>query len=404
MLFEARQNFKRDEVTVNTVNTVNTVIDKNSNSNRQKLFQYLERILGEDELHLLSILTRNPKIQVRVNGTLGERFATLIGIMQGDVLSAILFIFYLSCCLGKETQSYLNKLLIAPKYADDITYASNNQKVINNIKDKIPNKLKTFNLTINETKTEMYQIPKPRPPPPPPPSLKTLLLHKDDKPRWSELDWLVNKNLPLPKDTTPDWKGCKLLGSLLDTKSDIKRRKILTIDAMKKLETVFRSHRISIKLKVRCFQAYISSVFLYNSELWCINKSINEEINAFHRKQLRYAIGVRYPKIVKSKDLYEITKVEEWSKTIKRRRLNWLGHVMRLPVETPARLALNEHLRSVQNKQGRPKTTWVKTIKKDLEVANININLKNRLETINTLEEITRQRQEWRKLTKILMQ
>ena len=47
---------------------------------------------------------------------------------------------------------------------------------------------------------------------------------------------------------------------------------------------------------------------------------------------------------------------------------------------------------------------WLKTIKKDLEVANININLNNRFETINTLEDITRERQEWRKLTKILMQ
>ena len=163
---------------------------------------------------------------------------------------------------------------------------------------------------------------------------------------------------------------------------------------MKKLEKGFTSHRISIELKVRCFQAYISSVFLYNSELWCINKSIMEEIDAFHRKQLRYAIGVRYLKIVENKDLYEITQVEEWSITIKRRRLNWLGHVMRLPVDTPARLALKERLRSVQNKKGRPKNTWVKTIKKDLEVANINIDLNNNLETISILEEITKDRPE----------
>ena len=264
---------------------------------RKLLFEHLEKILGKDELHLLSILTRNPELHVRVNDTLGINFKTIIGIMQGDVLSAILFIFYLACCLGKESSTYINKLLIAPKYADDITYASNNKRIIDNIKNSVPNKLKKFKLTINESKTETYQIPKPSPPAPPPPSLEILIEHKNDKPRWSELDWLINYTPPQPEDKIPNWKCCKLLGSLLDTELDIKRRKILTIDAMKKLRTVFNSSRISIVLKVRCFIAYIDSVFLYNSELWCMNNKISEEIDSFHRKQLRYAIGIRYPKM-----------------------------------------------------------------------------------------------------------
>ena len=222
----------------------------------------------------------------------------------------------------------------------------------------------------------MYEIPKPPPSPPPHPTLDELLKHKNDKPRWSDLDYLVNYS-PKIKDNTPDWKQCKLLGSLLDTESDIKRRKILTIDVMKKMENIFRSARISIALKIRCFNTYVSSVFLYNSELWCMNKSISEVIDAFHRKQLRYAIGVRYPRTMSNEVLYEVTKVEKWSRTIKRRRLNWLGHLMRLPQNTAARLALNEHLRTTKNKQGRPKTTWMKTIKKDLEIIGIIINLES---------------------------
>ena len=93
----------------------------------------LEKNLSPYELHLLSILSRCPKIQVKVAGKFGESFNTLLGIMQGDVLSAILFIYYLACCLGKETTTYLNKMLFAPKYADDIytvTYATTNNKRI----------------------------------------------------------------------------------------------------------------------------------------------------------------------------------------------------------------------------------------------------------------------------------
>ena len=40
---------------------------------------------------------------------------------------------------------------------------------------------------------------------------------------------------------------------------------------------------------------------------------------------------------------------------IKRRRLNWLGHLMRLPDDTPSNLALNEHLKPCKQKRGRPK-------------------------------------------------
>ena len=47
---------------------------------RKKLFEYLEGALNPDELHLLSILSRCPKIQVKVADKIGEPFETLLGI------------------------------------------------------------------------------------------------------------------------------------------------------------------------------------------------------------------------------------------------------------------------------------------------------------------------------------
>ena len=73
--------------------------------NRAKLFEYLEEILQPDELHLLSVLTNTPNIHVKVGNELGRLFVTLLGIMQGDCLSAVLFIFYLPYVLHKERTS-----------------------------------------------------------------------------------------------------------------------------------------------------------------------------------------------------------------------------------------------------------------------------------------------------------
>ena len=94
--------------------------------------------------------------------------------------------------------------------------------------------------------------------------METLVVYKDDKIRWPELDWLIN--FRPNKDNTPDWRNCKLLGSKLHTETDINRRNILTIDNLKSKEDVYKS-KGPVSLKVRTFEVFSASIFLYNSEL-----------------------------------------------------------------------------------------------------------------------------------------
>ena len=146
----------------------------------------------------------------------------------------------------------------------------------------------------------------------------------------------------------------QVTGSLLDTEKDINRRKILAIDAFKTLNIIFDSRKISNTLKIRTFNAYVASAFLYNSELWTLTKKLENTVNTFQRRHLRKILGIYWPKKITNIELYTLytkTKTEEWSITIQRRRLNWLGHLMRLHPETPARLALVEYLRKIK----RPK-------------------------------------------------
>ncbi len=66
------------------------------------------------------------------------------------------------------------------------------------------------------------------------------------------------------------WKNCKLIGSLLDTIKDINQWKILSIYA-------FRTPKNkSIKIKLRTCNAYVTSVFLYNSTLWALAEKNRE--------------------------------------------------------------------------------------------------------------------------------
>ena len=62
-----------------------------------------------------------------------------------------------------------------------------------------------------------------------------------------------------------------------------------------------------------------------------------------------------------------ITKQTPWSKIIEIQRLRWLGHCFRLPEDSPAIQALREAERKVARPRGRPITTWLDIIKKQLQ-------------------------------------
>ena len=151
---------------------------------------------------------------------------------------------------------------------------------------------------------------------------------------------------------------------------------------------VYHSKNLSIDQKIRQYRMYVESTLLYNCELWTLNKTLSDKLDAFHRRLLRYAIGTVYPKIIKNDSIYEITKQIKISKVIQSRRLSWFGHLMRLPEETQARIAFMEAVGPKKNKRGRPKTTWIDTLQRDFNELNIDITIKDtnsHLKTDNTV-------------------
>ena len=87
---------------------------------------------------------------------------------------------------------------------------------------------------------------------------------------------------------------------------------------------------------------YLSSIFLYNSELWTLTKTKEKNIDSFHRRILRTScLNIRWPKKISNAEVYERTGVKPWSHIIKIRQLKWFGHMIRLPNNTPAKTALS---------------------------------------------------------------
>ena len=113
---------------------------------------------------------------------------------------------------------------------------------------------------------------------------------------------------------------------------------------MNTIESLLKSHTVTIKTILNLFKAYVQIIFLYKSDLWTTTKTIEDRTDSFQRILLCRVMGVRWPKIINNKELYEKAGAEKWSNLVNGRRLLWLGHLLRLDEKTPAKKALAEYL------------------------------------------------------------
>ena len=169
--------------------------------------------------------------------------------------------------------------MIDQQYADDASWITTSEKSKESVKQTTPQALKNKNLYVNEDKTE---------------------------------DFSVNRQ------SQDDWKNCKLAGSLLGNAEDIRRRKQLACAAFAKNKSSLCSKAINLNTRLRIFEALISSIFLYNSELWTLNYSDKRKIDTFQRSFLRQIVRRKW---IKNKHLYKKCNSKPWSEIIQFRRL-----------------------------------------------------------------------------------
>ena len=159
----------------------------------------------------------------------------------------------------------------------------------------------------------------------------------------------------------------------------------MLLSAAKQLLHIFNHKRLPISVKTKTFDVYLSTIFLYNSEIWTLSESLIKKVDSFQRRMLRtFVLNIKYPKTMNNKEVYQKTNQKPWSKNISIRRIKWLGHVCRLDPRTPARKSLKYAIDNYRRKVGRPKLTWISIINKQLKDLNINLN-----EVINIAQDKT---------------
>jgi hypothetical protein len=136
-----------------------------------------------------------------------------------------------------------------------------------------------------------------------------------------------------PNREDEKWRMTKKLGTLLGETEEMHRRKQLAAEAFKKLWQIWsksKQNKIGLPKRLTLYKAYILPILTYNSCTWALTATELEELEAFHRRQLRSIIGAHYPHRISNQKLYKRCNSDELGPTIRAARWRMLGHVLRM--------------------------------------------------------------------------
>ena len=139
------------------------------------------------------------------------------------------------------------------------------------------------------------------------------------------------------------------------THKDIKVSLGQAIGVFSILRSICRSKQYSLKTKIQLYKMNrnLNSVFLYGSECWRVTKKDISEVEAFHNGCLRKIYNIFWPSKTSNRGLYEKAGCHSIVMEIKKRRLRWLGHVLRMPQERIPQSALMDTTRGRESKGGQ---------------------------------------------------
>lgn len=157
--------------------------------------------------------------------------------------------------------------------------------------------------------------------------------------------------------------------------AEIDRRLASASRAFGALQCVFRDSNLSIKTKRLIYSACVLSTLLYGAECWAILRQDEARLDSFHHRCLRAILGVsRWTQQhlhVTNGDLRH-----RWgdpllaSDVLRKRRLQWLGHVARMPEERLPKKLLFGWLPQTRPAHG-PRLRWKDRVADDLKRLNI---------------------------------
>ena len=152
---------------------------------------------------------------------------------------------------------------------------------------------------------------------------------------------------------------------------------------------------VSVPRRLRLFNAYVLPVLCYNCGAWGLSTSATRELDAFHRRQIRAVLGIRWPCRVSNRSLQERFGIAPLGLHVAQCRLRLLGHVLRLDPRAPAQVSMDAYFAARGRVRGRPRWCLPNALQKDLTQFG---HAFSNAGDLNALRDIAADREGWRRM------
>ena len=158
---------------------------------------------------------------------------------------------------------------------------------------------------------------------------------KSSKRRAAEASFdkvVIGSDPPLENVPNFEYLGSRLQGDGSD-EADVRHRLDIAQSAFSSLSHLWADHRLSCTTKRRLYRVCVCSFLTHCCEAWTLNRTVIRSINRFNSRFLHVMTGEHYRETATA-PAYDLVLA------VRRRRLRYLGHVLRMPTDRMVRCAL----------------------------------------------------------------
>jgi hypothetical protein len=371
-LRENQAGFRPSRGTIDQIFSLRQVLEKRFEFRRPTLVAFIDfkaafdsidrtalfRVLKADGLPsklvaLIQTLYANTKCQIRAYGGLSDRFCIKSGVRQGALLSPLLFNILIDWVLRNSLREHRGVECLHGggcvtdlDYADDLGILAESESELQDMVDKIIATGGKVGLKINASKTKVLSSCCPQP---------AIRIGNDT----------------LENVTSFKYLGCQVYATA-DPSGEIGVRIARAQAAFTALNRELWSRReISIPVKLSVFLAIVRSTLLYGCETWPVKVGDIRRAEAFEMRCFRAILRISYHQHVSNREvLHRMGLSLTVSDDIKKRRLRWFGHVLRMSDERhPKGTCLFKPPTGPAGWRRPPgglRKTWLSTVKQDL--------------------------------------
>jgi hypothetical protein len=305
--------------------------------------------IPEKVIKVIQSFYEDSRCAVRADGEVGEWFQIITGVRQGCVLSPMIFLLVMDWIMKRATDTVTNGLewvngerLTDLDFADDIALLGSTLAGMMDLTGKVETEAATVGLRINADKTKVMMTGV---------QGQTQAIQAGGKP-VEEVNEFCYLGSVIARDGSCD--------------KDIRTRLGKANSCFGRLLNIWRNKGLSIKIKIRLYEALVMSTLLYGAETWPMTVANMKRLEAAHHRWQRKILGIVWRDKITNVEVRRRTCMDKLEDIIRRRRLQWLGHVHRMEQERIPKQALN-WIPAGKRKRGRPRMNWTTTIKKDME-------------------------------------